>query len=238
MVPMKENKQKTLIGYMLSEELLTLIHKETEKAFFKKDGTPFKREKRYWIKNLITRVAENLNLRKDIVEMSIKKLIEDCYLIKDFRDEVYYRPEEQSETRALNKRLRVLGRKVRTRGGYVESLKDRETLKKIGITKRLDPIEVWLLFCDKIFEYHNEKISNLNKENQTIEALKSAVSTRQKIDVKSNPAVEELIVKSFKTDPESFKKPFKAYTGDEPFVFASYAHSDKLEVYPIIDYFS
>ncbi|GAG60629.1 unnamed protein product, partial [marine sediment metagenome] len=30
--------------------------------------------------------------------------------------------------------------------------------------------------------------------------------------------------------------PFKAYEGDKSFVFASYSHTDKLQVYPIIDY--
>jgi len=76
----------------------------------------------------------------------------------------------------------------------------------------------------------------LNKDNHTIEALKRAVSNREEINASENPHIEELIVKSFMTDTELFKTPFKAYTGEEPFVFVSYAHTDKLEVYPIIDF--
>ena len=41
---------------------------------------------------------------------------------------------------------------------------------------------------------------------------------------------------SFLGDPTKFHIPFKAYKGDEPFLFISYAHTDKLQVYPIIDY--
>ncbi len=76
----------------------------------------------------------------------------------------------------------------------------------------------------------------LNNDNHTIEALKRAVSNRKIIDASDNHRIENLIVKSFMTDPELFRTPFKAYQGEEPFVFASYAHVDKLEVYPIIDY--
>jgi tetratricopeptide (TPR) repeat protein len=76
----------------------------------------------------------------------------------------------------------------------------------------------------------------LIKDTHTIEALKSAVINRKIIDASDNPHIEELIVKSFMSDTELFRTPFKAYEGEELFVFASYAHADKLEVYPIIDY--
>ncbi|MHA1729724.1 MAG: toll/interleukin-1 receptor domain-containing protein [Promethearchaeota archaeon] len=48
--------------------------------------------------------------------------------------------------------------------------------------------------------------------------------------------MEELITSSFLADPAKFKLPFKAYKGDNPFIFVSYAHSDKLQTYPIMDY--
>jgi len=56
------------------------------------------------------------------------------------------------------------------------------------------------------------------------------------IKISDNPLLEETITKSFLSDPKLFQMPFIAYRGDEPFVFASYAHADKLDVYPIIDY--
>ena len=76
----------------------------------------------------------------------------------------------------------------------------------------------------------------LIKDTYSIEALKSAVSNKKIIDLSDNPHLEDLIVKSFMTDMELFRTPFNAYIGEEPYVFASYAHADKLEVYPIIDY--
>lgn len=76
----------------------------------------------------------------------------------------------------------------------------------------------------------------LIKDTYSIEALKSAVSNKKIIDLSDNPHIEDLIVKSFMTDMELFRTPFNAYIGEEPYVFASYAHADKLEVYPIIDY--
>ena len=38
------------------------------------------------------------------------------------------------------------------------------------------------------------------------------------------------------SDPKKFKLPFRAYKGENPFIFVSYAHSDKLQVYPIMDF--
>jgi tetratricopeptide (TPR) repeat protein len=76
----------------------------------------------------------------------------------------------------------------------------------------------------------------LIKDIQIIEVLKSANNKGKMIEVSDNPHIEELIVKSFMSDLRLFRTPFKAYIGNEPFVFVSYIHVDKLEVYPIIDY--
>ncbi|MFX0044192.1 MAG: TIR domain-containing protein, partial [Candidatus Hodarchaeota archaeon] len=76
----------------------------------------------------------------------------------------------------------------------------------------------------------------LNKDSNIMEILKNADKKSEIIKANENPAVEQLITESFLSDPEAFQLPFKAYSGDEPFVFASYAHTDKLQVYPIIDY--
>ena len=76
----------------------------------------------------------------------------------------------------------------------------------------------------------------LNRNTNLIEKFESAQNEGSTIQVENNPNIEELIIESFMSDPSKFQMPFKAYKGDEPYVFASYAHADKLEVYPIIDY--
>ncbi|MFW9773836.1 MAG: TIR domain-containing protein [Promethearchaeota archaeon] len=75
----------------------------------------------------------------------------------------------------------------------------------------------------------------INKETQFLELLKTAKDEGRVIQVNNTP-IEDLIIESFMSDPANFQMPFKAYTGDDPFLFVSYAHLDKLEVYPIIDY--
>jgi tetratricopeptide (TPR) repeat protein len=76
----------------------------------------------------------------------------------------------------------------------------------------------------------------LIKDNQIMEVLKNASPDEKTIELSDNPLLEEMITKSFLSDPKLFRTPFEAYIGDEPFVFASYAHADKLDVYPILDY--
>ena len=87
---------------MLTPELETCIFKEIKKVFLKKDGTPFKREKRFWIRNLINIVAEKLSLKKEVIEITINKLIDYGLLIKDYKDEIYYYPEFEESIKALN----------------------------------------------------------------------------------------------------------------------------------------
>jgi len=85
-----------------------------------------------------------------------------------------------------------------------------------------------------------QKLNNFTeavKENKSIiEVLNKAIRTGQQIKLSDNPDLEELITNSFMADPSKFQLPFQAYKGDEPFIFVSYAHSDKLQVYPIMDY--
>jgi hypothetical protein len=69
-----------------------------------------------------------------------------------------------------------------------------------------------------------------------METLKNVVNVNKVIEINKHPSLEELIVESFLSDPQKFQMPFEAYEGDEPFVFVSYSHTDKLQVYPIIDY--
>jgi tetratricopeptide (TPR) repeat protein len=76
----------------------------------------------------------------------------------------------------------------------------------------------------------------LSKDDQSMEVLKNAANNQETIELSQYPLLEELITKSFESDHRLFQMPFVAYRGDDPFVFASYAHADKLDVYPIIKY--
>jgi len=76
----------------------------------------------------------------------------------------------------------------------------------------------------------------LKKDPTIIKTLENAVNINEVLKMNENPSFEQLIYESFLSDPQQFQMPFKAYEGDEPFVFVSYAHTDKLQVYPIIDY--
>jgi len=76
----------------------------------------------------------------------------------------------------------------------------------------------------------------LGKDPTIMKILENFVKENKVIVVNEHPFLEELIVESFLSDPQKFQMPFKAYEGDDPFVFVSYSHADKLQVYPIIDY--
>lgn len=76
----------------------------------------------------------------------------------------------------------------------------------------------------------------LNKNSDIMKILADSSKKREILRVSEHQLIEELILESFKSDLTLFQVPFKAYMGDEPFVFISYTHADKLKVYPIIDY--
>ena len=82
----------------------------------------------------------------------------------------------------------------------------------------------------------NHFIEALKKNLTGMKILENAVNVNKVINVNDYPSLEELITESFLSDPQKFQMPFKAYEGDEPFIFVSYSHTDKLQVYPIIDY--
>ena len=75
-----------------------------------------------------------------------------------------------------------------------------------------------------------------SKDPTIMKILENNVNENKVIAINENRSLEELIVESFLSDPQKFQMPFKAYAGDEPFIFVSYSHTDKLQVYPIIDY--
>ncbi|MFX0040277.1 MAG: TIR domain-containing protein [Promethearchaeota archaeon] len=76
----------------------------------------------------------------------------------------------------------------------------------------------------------------VKKELDIMKILEDSSNKNVEIKVNEIASLEELIYESFLSDPEQFQMPFKAYEGDEPFVFVSYSHTDRLQVYPIIDY--
>ncbi|MFX0043944.1 MAG: TIR domain-containing protein, partial [Candidatus Hodarchaeota archaeon] len=76
----------------------------------------------------------------------------------------------------------------------------------------------------------------IRKEPEIIKKLKDASKKNAEIKVNEITSIEDLIYESFLSDPQQFQMPFKAYESDGPFVFVSYSHTDRLQVYPIIDY--
>ena len=76
----------------------------------------------------------------------------------------------------------------------------------------------------------------VKKDPPNMKVLENAVNVNKVIKVNDYPSLEDLITESFLSDPQKFQMPFKAYEGDDPFVFVSYSHTDRLQVYPIIDY--
>jgi hypothetical protein len=76
----------------------------------------------------------------------------------------------------------------------------------------------------------------VKKEPAIMKILQEAGNKNVEIRVNETASLEELIYESFLSDPQQFQMPFKAYEGDGPFVFVSYSHTDRLQVYPIIDY--
>lgn len=76
----------------------------------------------------------------------------------------------------------------------------------------------------------------IRKEAEIMKKLTDASNKNTQIKINELTSLEELIYESFLSDPQQFQMPFKAYEGDGPFVFVSYSHTDRLQVYPIIDY--
>jgi len=76
----------------------------------------------------------------------------------------------------------------------------------------------------------------VKKEPEIMKIFQEAVKKNLMIKLNETTSLEELIYDSFLSDPQQFQMPFKAYEGNAPFVFVSYSHTDRLQVYPIIDY--
>lgn len=124
---------------MITTELRKKIYKEVKKAYLKKDGTPFKRYKCFWIKTLTDIVAKNLSLNKEVVKKGISELSNHFFLIRDHMNTIHYFPKYEEHIREVNERLKTIGRMAySTESVYIE------TWKKNGIMyKYIDGFEAY-----------------------------------------------------------------------------------------------
>jgi len=103
----------------------------------------------------------------------------------------------------------------------------------------IEPVCIYYIFQGHSYSAQ-QKLTHfceaINKDPTIIKLLENIVNENKIISINEHPSLENLIVESFLSDPKKFQMPFKAYEGDEPFIFVSYSHTDKLQVYPIIDY--
>jgi tetratricopeptide (TPR) repeat protein len=76
----------------------------------------------------------------------------------------------------------------------------------------------------------------IKKEAKIKQDLESYYNNGIVVNLSDNPMLENLITSSFIADAEKLQVPFKAYTGAKHFIFVSYSHADKLQVYPIINF--
>lgn len=119
---------------------------------------------------------------------------------------------------------------------------DLDRVKFIDYTilmKAIDSLTISYIFKGKSY-LAQQKLTHffegMEKNPNITETLNSAIQNRQILGIKEIPIIEDLITESFLSDPQTFQVPFAAYEGKNPFLFVSYAHVDKLHVYPIIDY--
>lgn len=103
----------------------------------------------------------------------------------------------------------------------------------------LDSLSVGYMFQGQSYSARQKLLhfsETVKKYPNIMNMLEDAGKKKLEIKVNEIPSLEELIYECFLSDPHQFQMPFKAYEGDRPFVFVSYSHTDRLQVYPIIDY--
>ena len=103
----------------------------------------------------------------------------------------------------------------------------------------IDSFSICYIFQGQSYSARQKLIhfsETVKKDPNIMKILKDAGKKNIEIKVNETASLEELISESFLSDPQQFQMPFKAYEGEEPFVFVSYSHTDRLQVYPIIDY--
>ncbi|MFX0039498.1 MAG: tetratricopeptide repeat protein [Candidatus Heimdallarchaeota archaeon] len=107
------------------------------------------------------------------------------------------------------------------------------------LMKTIDSLTISYIFRGKSYPAR-QKLTHffeaVKKNQNIIEILNLAFQNEKILYMKEIPLIEDLITESFLSDLQNFQVPFSAYEGEEPFLFVSYSHVDKLHVYPIIDY--
>jgi len=107
------------------------------------------------------------------------------------------------------------------------------------ILKEIDSFIICYMFKGQSYNAQQKLLhfsSALTNQGTIKKILDSSAQSGLPLSKKEITIIEELISESFLSDPNKFQVPFKAYEGDLPYLFVSYAHVDKIHVYPIIDY--
>lgn len=105
------------------------------------------------------------------------------------------------------------------------------------LIKTVDSYSICYLFQGQTYSARLKLIhfsEFVKKDSTTLQILENAANMGRTINVNENASFKELLNNSFLSELQQFQVPFKAYVGDDPFVFISYSHTDKLQVYPII----
>ncbi len=107
------------------------------------------------------------------------------------------------------------------------------------LMKTIDSLTISYIFQGKSYSAR-QKLAHffeaMKNNTDIMTTLNSAIQNKEILGIKEIPFIEDLITESFLSDPQNFQVPFNAYEGEKPYLFVSYAHVDKLHVYPIIDY--
>jgi len=122
---------------------------------------------------------------------------------------------------------------------FSESLDRVKFLDFTLILKELNSFVLSYMFKGQSYSAQQRLVhffETLRNESDIINVLVSAEHDNQTLSIKEIPSFEIMISESFLTDPQRFNPPFKAYDGNEPFIFVSYTHADRIHVFPVIDY--
>jgi len=122
---------------------------------------------------------------------------------------------------------------------FYENLDRVKFLNYTVLMRAIDSLTISYIFKGKSYSARQKLVhfnNALKNESEILGYLISAAQDNQFLTIREIPSIEEIITESFLSNPQKFQVPFKAYEGEEPFLFASYSHVDKLHVYAIIDY--
>ncbi|MFX0049280.1 MAG: TIR domain-containing protein [Candidatus Hermodarchaeota archaeon] len=107
------------------------------------------------------------------------------------------------------------------------------------IMKELEHFSICYMFLGKTYGARQKFLhfyEVLTKNSDIMNVIVDACRKRELMRGDDHKSIQKLILECFISDSKLFQVPFRAYIGEAPFTFVSYAHADKLEVYPIIDF--